>query len=202
MFKKFLYGLSGLCVAFTVATQSAASDTIIDEARFGGSWIDIPIGNVPNYYEFNQPGVNGEILFTPINIDFLDLLDTSQPGIQYQMAMPRVHLGATVAFDSDTASSLYTGLTWHFPVVSGLFVEGSFGAALHDGEMSTVRPAPGRAIRGLGSALLFREGVAVGFEVTEQLNVLVQLSHISHAGLAGDDNAGQTDLAVKAGWKF
>ncbi len=78
----------------------------------------------------------------------------------------------------------------------------SFGAALHDGELSPTRINPTTFQRGLGSAVLFRESFGIGAEVTDNLNVILQISHMSHAGLAGGNNSGQTDVALKLGFEF
>ena len=174
-------------------------DLQIDEARFGGNLLDIPTGERMSYWQYNMPGANAEVLFTPFDFE---MSDTPSEGFLREVFTPRLHVGTTISFDSHSPSSIYAGLTWHHELGQYLFIESTFGAGLHDGEMDVKHLANGRAIRGLGSPLLFRESIAIGANVTEDITLVLQLTHMSHAGLAGDDNSGQTDVALKIGKKF
>ena len=108
-----------------------------------------------------------------------------------------------MSFHDHTPSSIYSGLTWHHALGSVVFIESTFGGALHNGELDPVWTGGGTKLkRGLGSTLLFRESVAVGANLGEDMTVVLQISHMSHAGLAGDNNSGQTDVALKLGKKF
>jgi len=46
---------------------------------------------------------------------------------------PRLHFGGSISTDGGT-SLVYTGLTWDVFLTQRLFVEGSFGGAIHDGD--------------------------------------------------------------------
>lgn len=182
------------------SANAHAGDGWIDEARFGGAIIDIPTFTKQPYYEYNRAGANVEVLFSPVSINFLDI-DSSSSFVQ-ELLTPRPHLGATIALEENTTSSIYAGLTWHHELTDLFFLETSFGGAVHNGEMKNVKITPIISRRAMGSPVLFRESIALGMKVTDNINALVQVSHMSHAGLAGDDNAGQTDLAFKLGFKF
>jgi lipid A 3-O-deacylase len=110
----------------------------------------------------------------------------------------RPHVGATVNF-GDLESMAYAGLSWTVPVFdTPVFIEGSFGAAVHNGESDGATP-PGR---NLGCSFLFRESVSVGVNVTESASIMATLEHASHAHLCGNNNRGLTNLGVRVGWKF
>ena len=187
------------CALLGSLAPANANDFQIDEARFGGISLDIILGNKQPYYRYNLPGVNGEILFAPFDFE---MDEGGSEGFMREVFTPRLHLGATVGLDDYSASSIYMGLTWHHALTETFFVETTFGGAVNNGEDEATRFSSGKWKRGLGSPALFRELITVGFNLTDTTNVLLQLSHMSHTGLAGDDNAGQTDLALKIGQKF
>jgi len=183
-----------------LSAQAEDAPFYIDEVRFGGTSLDFAFETSFDYYVYYRTGVNGEVLFQELDFGAAGY----EPGsLVYNLLTPRPHVGTTISLDEDGTSSIYAGLTWHQELGSVFFIEGSFGAAIHNGKMDEYEfLRPGKVYRGLGSPILFRESFAIGASVTENLNVIVQLSHMSHAGLAGEANAGQTDLAVKLGWEF
>jgi hypothetical protein len=50
--------------------------------------------------------------------------------------------------------------------------------------------------------VLFRESASIGYQITEQANIMLTVDHASHAGLCGPTNTGLTNLGVRVGWKF
>jgi len=50
-----------------------------------------------------------------------------------QLLRPRLHFGGTINTEGNT-NELYAGFTWDVFLTRRLFVEGSFGGALHDGD--------------------------------------------------------------------
>lgn len=130
---------------------------------------------------------NVELLFRPLDLGEWNWLGEFRP-----------HVGATLNFGG-LESQIYAGLSWTYHIAGGpVFVEGSFGAALHNGAASgAVYPA-----RNLGCSPLFRESASIGYDITEQANIMLTVEHSSHAGLCGPTNAGITNLGIRAGWKF
>lgn len=128
---------------------------------------------------------NVELLFTPLDIW------TGWGEI-------RPHVGATVNF-SGLESMAYAGLSWKVNLFdSPVFLEGAFGAAVHNGAFSgAAAPA-----RDLGCALLFREAANIGVDINESASVMLTLEHASHAGLCGPLNRGLTNLGIRVGVKF
>ncbi len=154
-------------------------DPILHELRLG------LFAHDPGSPEQGSVDVNGEVLFAkPFSrTDWLDSL------------IPRPHLGATVNTGGAT-SSVYTGFTWQIPLGDTFFVEGSLGAALHNGsEDGSVDQ------NALGCSPLFRESASAGFRLDRQWTVMATIEHLSNAGLC-DENRGLTNMGVRAGYRF
>ncbi len=113
---------------------------------------------------------------------------------------PRPTLGASINTAGDT-SFLYTGLTWGGFVWKGLFIEGFFGLATHDGQLNSHDPEP-HDRRQLGSRVLFREAIEIGYRFLDNHSVSIMLDHVSNAGLLADRNQGNDDVGLRYGYKF
>ena len=152
------------------------------EARLGGTAHD------PGSPERGSADINGELLFgKTFSVDRNPLL-------------PRIHLGGSASLGGKTSYG-YAGLTWTFGVTDRLFVEGSFGGAVHNGQTGVIVD-PGH--NKLGCSPLFRESAALGFRLTQNWNVLATIDHMSNAGLCGHDhgNRGLTNFGGKLGYRF
>lgn len=162
------------------ATNSAiAPDPLVAELRLGIFVHD------PGSPEEGSVDVNGEVLFAKpfARDDWADAL------------IPRPHLGATVNTAGAT-SSIYGGLTWQVPIGEIFFVEGSFGAAVHNGSED------GSADRNaLGCSPLFRESASAGFVIDRRVTVMATIEHMSNAGLC-DENRGLTNMGLRVGYRF
>ena len=129
---------------------------------------------------------NVELLFTP-----LDAL--------YWLGSPRPHVGATINFGG-LESMAYASLTWRANIFdSPVFIEGAFGAAIHNGSTDGTAVAPAR---NLGCPVLFHEAASLGYDFTPSASVMLTIEHASHAGLCGANNRGLTNLGVRFGFKF
>lgn len=193
-----LLALTALSAAttFTALAPANAQEAIIDELRFGGTWAQ-PDWLDNNHTEGDQAGINVEVLFKPVNIDFLNLFDDPGQGFVSELINPRFHLGAMGNLDEDGTSYAYAGLTWHFAVTNSFFVEAGFGGALNNGS-----DVPTATRAGIGSNLLFRESIGLGFNVTENMTIIAQYEHLSHRDLAGSANRGLNNISMKVGFKF
>lgn len=194
---KAMFGILALSVAVMTSTASAQ---VIDELRFGGTWAQPEFIDAA-HPEANQVGITGEVLFTPFNFD-------SRVGAEGDflnaILTPRFHIGGMANLSNRGTSYGYAGLTWHYGLTERLFLETSFGASvnngLKDGKLNVPETDLVRAR--LGSNILFRESVALGYKVTDQVSVLLQIDHNSHAGLWADKNRGLTATHIKLGYKF
>lgn len=117
-------------------------------------------------------------------------------GLWDKIWRPRPHVGLNVNTRGDT-SSVYAGLTWQWDFWSRAFVSFDFGAALHDGKLSTDKP--GR--KELGSRILFREALELGYRIDSHNTLSLRLDHMSNAKLA-DNNEGLDTVGLIYGYRF
>ncbi|EIM25984.1 acyloxyacyl hydrolase [Microvirga lotononidis] len=110
--------------------------------------------------------------------------------------IPRLHIGGSINLDHDT-SFAYAGFTWTFDLTPSIFVEGSFGGAVHDGETDPIEVDR----EALGCRALFREAAALGFRLSPNWSLMGTIEHLSNAGLCSN-NRGMTNFGVKVGYTF
>ncbi|RDI57774.1 acyloxyacyl hydrolase [Microvirga subterranea] len=165
----------------TAPGPGQAQPAFLSEVRLGLSAHD------PGGPESGTANLTGEILsvrpFTFANPD-LDLL------------VPRLHLGGSLNFSGRT-SFAYAGLTWTFDITPSIFIEGSLGGAVHNGETDPI-PAHHDA---LGCTALFRESGSLGVRVSENWSVMATVEHLSNAGLCSN-NRGLTNVGLRVGYTF
>lgn len=164
-----------------------AQGKIVDEVKVGVLAHDI--GLFDRHAE-SGADFNGEILFV-------------SPGFLSVIGAPRPHLGIEVNSDGNTDNA-YFGLTWGLrlvPAILGhsdaLTLYGSLGGAVNDGFHDGA--PPGR--KDLGSPILFRESVELGYQLTPVTSVSLLLDHVSNANLASH-NGGITNIGARVGFKF
>lgn len=126
---------------------------------------------------------NAEIIFR--NPSFPLLLGTVRPNS-----------GLTVNNRGDT-SKVYSGLLWEFEMKSGMFLNLGVGAAVHDGELETREEDK----KGLGSRVLFRIPIELGYELNKRHRVSIAFDHVSNASLA-HPNEGLDTLGLRYGYRF
>ncbi len=196
MFKSSIL-LAAAAFMFSSTGLSNSEEFRVDEIRFGGSWVNPDIFG-DHLFEPDQTGITAEVLFSAFDFDYRD---NSSSGLIRNLLTPKLHVGGLLNLSDNGVNSFYSGLTWKFRISDRFFLEPTFGGVIHDGRLH--RPATGPRTRSeFGSRILFRESVAIGLNINEKLNLILQAVHISHAGLAGDDNAGQTDFNIKLGYIF
>lgn len=134
--------------------------------------------------------LNGELLSARIssNVDnvFLHFLLT-----------PRLHIGTNINISSET-SWAYTGLTWTLDLTDWFFVEGTFGGGIHDGKLEP--PVQGNKSL-LGTRILFRESVSIGFRMNDQLSFMLTAEHLSNADISKYNN-GINAIGGRIGYVF
>jgi lipid A 3-O-deacylase len=160
---------------------------ILDEVKFGLLAHDIPLGG-----HHREEGFD-------INLEFL----FASPDIFRLIWSPRPHVGADINVYGKT-SSYYAGLTWggifyepHVFVGDGIFAYLSLGGSVNDGKISTTDPTR----KSLGSHVLFREGLDLGYQLSPRLSLAAFIDHISNANLA-NRNEGLTNAGMRVGFKF
>ncbi len=148
-----------------------------------------PGGVGPNSVVLNLSRIQDvgfDILFTSPDLDVFRWIGS-----------PRPRVGATLNFGGLESMARF-GLTWQVPLWdSAFFVEGTFGGAVHNGAFTgAVYPA-----RNLGCMFQFYEAAGLGMNVSDTVNVVLELEHVSTADLC-TPNRGLTNLGVKVGFKF
>ncbi|MBC7952648.1 MAG: acyloxyacyl hydrolase [Rhodospirillaceae bacterium] len=109
---------------------------------------------------------------------------------------PRPHMGASVNTQGDT-SQLYAGLTWTYEPIQKVFMDFSFGGSVHNGELNTREMDR----KSLGSRVLFRESLSLGYRIDDHHSVSIAFDHESNANLASH-NAGLNNLGIRWGYRF
>ena len=160
----------------------ASRPGLLSEFRLGASAQD-PWGP-----ESNSANLTGEILFAK-PFTAADLFTS--------YFIPRPHIGGSVNFSGET-SFAYAGLTWTVDITPRIFVEGTFGGAIHNGETGKLVPV-GRAA--LGCSPLFRESGSIGVRLSANWSLLATVEHLSNAGLC-DQNRGLTNIGARVGYTF
>jgi lipid A 3-O-deacylase len=176
-----------LAVDFKRPSDAALSGqpSFLSELRFGFSAQD-PWGNEGRDGSAN---LTGEILFAkPFTAS--DLFTS--------YFIPRPHIGGSVNFDGRT-SFAYAGLSWTVDITPNLFVEGSFGGAIHNGKDHPVSELDRH--QALGCSPLFRESGSVGVRLSANWSVMATVEHLSNAG-ACSENRGLTNVGARVGYSF
>ena len=187
-------------IGFTSALAEDSSPSFaINELRFGGLNHD-PVGLGR---EMGGLSVAAEILFTSFNFD---RNNWSENPIWEVLVRPRLHVGGYLNTRGKT-NYIYSGLTWRAGIGPVLFVEGTFGAAIHDGYIGTlnrgIASVPGTRNRAaLGLRVLFRESISIGLQINEKFSVIAGIEHLSHGSVVSQINNGLTNYGVKIGYKF
>ena len=116
---------------------------------------------------------------------------------------PRPHIGASVNASSKDTDQVYTGLTWGWEPFKHLFIDASFGFAMHNGVRGTPSndPLEGR-VREFGCDWLFRESLEFGFPFLRVQRVSIMWDHISHGGICASENEGMDNLGLRYGYQF
>ena len=113
------------------------------------------------------------------------------------MWSPRPMLGVTVNDDGNT-SQAYGGLTWEWWPLEKVFIDFSFGFAVHDGNIDDNELDR----KDFGSQVLFRESLELGWNFYNKDRLSLILDHVSHGHMFGDPNEGMDSLGLRYGYRF
>jgi len=106
------------------------------------------------------------------------------------------NLGVTINSRGYT-SKLYAGFLWEWETRLGVFLNLGLGAAVHDGELNDL--VPGRKL--LGSRILFRIPVELGYRISVRWRVSLMFSHISN-GYTAEYNQGLDVLGLRISYRL
>jgi hypothetical protein len=117
-------------------------------------------------------------------------------GLGLPLGSLHPNLGGSVN-DRGETSKLYAGVLWELAAPFGVFLNLGVGAAVHDGDLDE----NDRDRKQLGSRILFRIPIEIGYSITEHHRLMVTFDHVSNADLA-DPNEGLDTLGVRYGYRF
>lgn len=114
--------------------------------------------------------------------------------------VPRPHLGGSLNLDGKT-SFAFAGLSWTVDITQRVFLEASFGGAIHNGK-TIANPAFAPVDRAaLGCSPLFRESGSVGYRLSQNWSVMATVEHLSNTG-ACSPGRGLTNVGARLGYTF
>lgn len=151
-------------------------------------------------HSIDEPGPNGELLNLTRwqDVSFEALFHSPDLDAFRWLGSPKINIGGTVNL-TGLENMVHLGLTWQARDLfdTAIFVEGTFGAAVHDGLLTgATYPA-----RDLGCRLLFYQSAALGVDVTDTMSVMLTWEHASSAKICML-NRGLTNIGVKVGYRF
>lgn len=178
------------CSAPAFADDRFALAGVIDEVRFGLHAYDVHYAALPfmvNEWDLSAiESFSADVLFRTPDADLF-----------YWLGSPRPEIGATVNL-AGMESLIHAGLTWQLPVFeTPFYLEGSFGAALHDGNLFGA-PDPQK---NFGCRVNFYERFGVGANISDTTTATLTYEHISNNGWCAE-NDGLSNFGLRVGWKF
>jgi hypothetical protein len=130
--------------------------------------------------------INLEILFAPPPLKFF-----------WYLFEPRPTLGLDINTNGQTTFG-YGGFTWEWSITRRLYLDFFLGFAGHDGFLHN---AP-RDRRELGSRLLFREALELGWRLNERHAVSLMIDHYSNAGYFDKKNQGNDNFGARYSYRY
>jgi len=132
-----------------------------------------------------------------------DLWAASLPWYLSWMVQPRPTMGAEIN-SSGLTNQFYLGATWSWQLASNVLQPGDgfvvsyfFGPAFNDGEVKPTRPNR----KALGSNVLFREALELGYRINPVIEISVMFDHVSNAGFARY-NQSINNVGGRIGFRF
>jgi lipid A 3-O-deacylase len=194
--------LACLAVLLALCTPARAEEEYsalrafgIDEIRLGGMKhnLDDRGSKGGAGYTISREGgfdVSGEVLFvSPWSQPENPILDF--------LLRPRPIFGATVSTQGET-SMAYLGAAWSLPLFKVLFVEATFGGAIHDGPLTSTGP---NYVEAYGCRVSFHESGSLGIKLGDNWRLMGTIEHMSNGPLCLP-NPGLTNYGARLGYKF
>ncbi|MFC1814931.1 acyloxyacyl hydrolase [Thermodesulfobacteriota bacterium] len=129
-------------------------------------------------------------------VDFNAELILKHPSFSFFSGTVFPNFGISINSRGDT-SNLYLGLLWERKIMTGIFLNLGIGAAGHNGKLETTDEDK----KALGSHVLFRIPVEIGYMLNERHRLSFLFVHLSNAYLASP-NEGLDTLALRYGYRF
>jgi hypothetical protein len=183
--------LAAMTVLFTLATMPAAATESQSETSELVWLYEICVGVLAHDVDSLWSASREES-----GVDFNAELVFQRPIFHMLSGTVRPNLGLTINDGADT-SKVYGGALWELGIKSRGFLNLGIGAAVHDGEIETTRAGK----KELGSRVLFRIAIALGYTLNQRHRVSIAFDHISNADLASP-NEGLDTIGLRYGYLF
>lgn len=134
-----------------------------------------------------EPGADVGFEFRFLPIEWLDF-----------MASPRPNIGAHINTAGAT-SQIYTGIVWEFWFWENFYVNPAFGLSFNNDDKLTEETTNRKQ---LGSVVLFREALEIGWNFYGPHSISIFLDHVSHGTLFNRKNEGMDDLGGRYSYRF
>lgn len=177
-----VYALSVPCALAQQASERTPSSDIVYGIRLGVLAHDVG-GLWSHSRAEGGADINAEIVF-------------KKPSLKLWQGMILPNLGVSVNSQGDT-SKAYGGLLWEFVFDNGFFVNSGAGLAVHNGQQESDDADK----KQLGSRVLFRIPLEIGFTIFERHRISLMFDHMSNAYLA-NPNEGMDTIGVRYGIQF
>lgn len=187
------YALVGLIVLFSGAfiqslwAQDSSEKTSSSHSTLYGFRLGLLAHDVDGLWSHsraeNGADLNAEIVF-------------KRPSLKLLAGLVLPNIGVSIN-NQGGASKFYGGLLWEFLFDNGLFANTGVCLAVHSGQLESGNENK----KQLGSRILFRIPIELGFTIYERHRLSIMFDHISNAYLASP-NEGLDTLGVRYGFQF
>ena len=200
--------LAGLALGIAIAQLAAGAALAADVARRPAAPqpMPVPVALQPSFISEVRFGAFAHDPWSPeagsanLHAEVLFAKPFTPADLFTSYFVPRPHIGASLNL-GDATSFAFAGLTWTVDVTERVFVEASFGGAVHNGNTES-NPAfipPDRSA--LGCSPTFRESGSIGYRFTQNWSIMATIEHLSNAGICAQ-NRGLTNVGARLGYTF
>lgn len=193
-------GLAAVTIALVFAPAALHAQDVVNltfgELKFGAAAHDV------HFFGGKEHGVdfNPELIMpSPV----ADAWAASLPAYLRWLVQPRPTFGGEIN-SSRYTDQFYFGAKWSWLLANNIFQPGDgfsagifFGGAVNDGEIVSSKPDR----KSLGSHILFREELEVGYWINPVIELSAFVDHVSNAGFARY-NQSINDVGARIGFRF
>ncbi|MEG3618166.1 acyloxyacyl hydrolase [Magnetovibrio sp. PR-2] len=165
----------------------------ISELRFGVMGHDV---RFPSRHEFHMPNPFENRYEGGVNVN-PEVIFTSPDWLEWAYS-PRPRVGVSINTSGDT-NSAYTSLGWDTAWDNGIYLDGFFGLAVHDGELTDGNP---QGKIEFGSRVLFHLGGDIGWRWDEHNGIALVWEHMSNGSMLASKNQGIDSLGLRYSYRF
>jgi len=192
--------LAGIAAGLALSPASLNAQNVTNltfgELKFGVLAHDVSfLGGKEHGIDFN-PEI---IMPSPVP----DAWAAGLPAYLRWMVQPRPTFGGEIN-SSRYTNQFYFGTTWTWMLANNIFQPGDgftagifFGGAVNDGEIVSSKSDR----KNLGSHILFRESLELGYWITPRIEISGYVDHVSNAGFARY-NQSINDVGARLGFRF